>query len=143
MASSISYQSGGPIYPSRFVIANPIAGSSQGDYQVIQGTTGVPILGISQEGTQIAPGTAGDSGYAVATSGYPLEVYSDEDNDDCLLCLGATVTGGQWLKSDTNGCGVPVVMSGGGSQFVGAEARESGTSGTLIRVRPRIDQVYT
>ncbi len=136
MGSSASYQAGGNISPSRFVMAQ----LGTGQFQVIQATTAQPLFGISQMGTFYAPGTAADNTYA-AVSGQYLGVYRDEEHDDILLYLGGTVTGGQMLKSDANGFGVAADFTLSVIQYIGAEARESGVSGQLIRVIPRLDIV--
>lgn len=137
MASSINYQAGGTIKVSRFVMANaPI------DYQVVQADGSLPIIGIAQPGTKAPPGLIGSSpSDTAAASGDIIAVFQDEANDDVLLYLGATVTGGQLLKSDANGLGTPLLASSTTYQYCGAEARQSGASGDLIRVRPRINAV--
>lgn len=136
MASSVNYKAGGNIRPSVFTMAyGPAA------YCVVQADGTQPILGISQEGVQNSPGTAADTGFAAA-SGMWLNIYQDEDHDEPLLYIGDTVTGGTLLKSDANGFGIPVVLTGSTVQYVGAEARTGGVSGDLIRVRPRFDIVH-
>ncbi len=138
MASSVNYVATGNIRPKRFVMSDPIVA-----YGVVEATlTTRPIVGISQMGTRGTPGTAFDTGFA-ASSGQQINVFQDEDHDECLLELGAAVTGGQLLKTDANALGVPVVLSGGGIQWVGAEARDSGASGATIRVRPKLFFVTT
>lgn len=130
MPGAVNYQSGGTIKVSRFVMANyPI------DYQVITADGTQEILGISQEGTKAFP--APNSTDVAAASGDILAVYQDEANDEPLLYISASVTGGQLLKSDATGGGTPWSPTSTALQFVGAEARQSGVSGDFIRVRPR------
>lgn len=133
MASSVNYIADENIRPSVFTMH-----SVHTAYGAVQADGTQPILGISQEGTYGSPGTPFDNGFA-AVSGGKLNIYQDEDHDECLLFIGATVTGGQLLISDANGFGIPVDYSSATKQFVGAEARDSGVSGQRIRVRPRLD----
>ena len=134
MGSSINYMATGSIYPSRFCMNDLTT-----PYAAKQANVATqPLIGISQEGTHDGPGTSADDGLAAA-SGEWLKIYADEDHDECLLYLGAAVTGGQLLKSDANGLGVPVAYDAATIQCVGAEARDNGASGDLIRVRPRFD----
>jgi hypothetical protein len=109
------------------------------DYQVKTADGQTQIVGISQMGTKVAPGTPGWDANIAATSGDIIGVFADEDNDEVLLYLGASVTGGQLLKSDSNGLGVPLSLTSTSAQYVGAEARQTGASGDLIKVRPRIN----
>ena len=135
MPGSINYQAGGNIGVSCFVMANdPI------DYQVITANGNQPILGISQMGANHFPdGTS--STLIAAASGQILAVFADADHDEPLLYLGASVTGGQLLCSDAAGHGIPFVPGSSVAQYVGAEARQSGASGALIKVRPRFNTV--
>jgi hypothetical protein len=134
--ASINWQSGGSILPSTFVMANyPI------DYQVKTADGTQPIIGIAQEGTHNFPGSPGDLGYA-ATSGQFLNVYQDPEYNECLLVIGAAVSGGQALVSDSQGRAIPFVPGSSTAQYVGAEARDSGsTVGQLIRAVPKNDIV--
>lgn len=138
MASSVNYVAVANIRPMRFLIDSPII--AYGCQEATVSTR--PLIGISQMGTRGSPGTEFDTGFA-ASSGQQIQVFQDEDHDECLLQLGAAVTGGQLLKADGNALGVPVVLSGGGLQFYGAEARDSGASGATIRVRPRLGSLYS
>lgn len=137
MASSVNYVAVANIRPKRFVIGSPVVA-----YGVQEATVSLrPIVGISQMGTRGTPGTEFDTGFA-ASSGQQIQIFQDEDHDECLLELGAAVTGGQLLKADANALGVPVTISSGGQQFYGAEARDSGASGATIRVRPKFGVIY-
>jgi len=134
MPGAVNYQAGGNILPMTFVMANyPI------DDQVIQANGTRPILGITQMGTKNFPGGPGQQTYA-ATSGDCIGVFQDEANDEPLLTISAAVTGGQMLKSDGDGYGIPWDGASTSQQFVGAEARQSSLGATFpqnIRVRPR------
>lgn len=134
MPGAINYQAGGTIGPARFVMANyPI------DYQVKTADGTQPIFGVTQMGCLNPPGTPGFDANVAATSGQYIGVFQDEAFDECLLYLGASCTGGQLLKSDSNGLGVPLNISSTSAQYVGAEARQTGVSGDLIKVRPRLN----
>lgn len=94
---SLSGQSAsGDIYPSRFV-------KKSGSYTVAQAGAGEAAIGISHEGAKATP-LPGNSTLA-ASSGDPLNVYSDGDN--CLLEAGADgIAAGAYLKADSSGRGV-------------------------------------
>ncbi len=134
MPGAISYQAGGDILPMTFVMANyPI------DDQVIQANGTRPILGITQMGTKNFPGGDGNQTLA-ATSGGCIGVFQDEAFDTPLLTISAAVTGGQMLKSDGSGYGIPWDGASSAQQFVGAEALQSSLGATFpqnIKVRPR------
>ncbi len=132
-----SWQAGATVGPSRFV--SPQLNGI--DYTVIHSDGTQNIVGITQLGTLIPPGTPGFDANIAAVSGGFVGVFADEDEDEVLLYLGATVTGGQLLISDTNAFGKPINTAASVAQYVGAQARESGVSGDLIRVIPRIDAV--
>lgn len=132
MSASINYIAGDNVRPMVFC-----SNDTHERYAVVQADGTQPIVGISQMGTQGSPGTPFDTGFAAA-SGRPINVFQDEDHDEPLLILGASVTGGQLLKSDANGFGTPVSYSSSSTQFVGAEARDSGASGQAIRVRLKL-----
>ena len=131
MASSVNYMADGNIRPHVFCMRG------LAPYSAVQADGTKPIIGISQMGTWGSPNTPFDTGFA-ASSGQPINIFQDEDHDECLLTLGATVTGGQLLISDSNGFGIPLSYASSSVQNVGAEARDSGASGALIRVRPRL-----
>lgn len=135
MSCSVNYQSGGSILPSHFVMAN-----STTDLQVVTADSNHPILGISQMGTNNYPAPSQSSPYA-AISGQIIGVFQDEENTECLLALGGTVTGGAMLCSNSIGEGINFILSQNTAQYIGAEARQSGISGGLIRVRPRLNIV--
>lgn len=125
MSASRSYIAGGTIYPSRFV-------SISAANTVIQGTASLKQLaGVSQMGTKTPPGT--DSNTYAATTNDPVHVYGHDEN--AVLELGGTVTAGQFIKPDANGCGVQVDLTATGLQIIGAMAYEPGASGDFVKVR--------
>lgn len=141
MPGSVNYQCGGTVGTSRFVSPN-LAGPYNGiDFQVVNANGSQPIVGISQPGTKVPPGTPGFDDNIAGTSGDIIAVFQDEANDEPLLRIAGTVTGGMYLKADTNGFGVQFNPNSTTAQYIGAEARQSGVSGDLIRVRPRISPV--
>jgi hypothetical protein len=118
-----SYVAGGNISPSRFVVMS-------GEFTVTQAdaTPGEPPIGISSEATMFAPNTPFDNGYA-AISGYSnFRVY--QLGDVCYINAGNTITGGDYLKPDANGRGIPATAG----TYYGAVALETATaSGQEIR----------
>lgn len=122
--ANISYAASGAIAPCRFV--------RQGgaDFTASQAVAGSVLLGISQEGSQSAPGLTGVTTFPAAEDGIFLKVYGDDDS--AMLDIGATVSGGNLLKSDANGMGIPVTTN---NDFYGARALESCVSGGRCRVR--------
>lgn len=119
----------GNISPSRFVTKS----ASSGEPIVTQAGSNVLVWGISQPSTRYVPLTGLDDGYA-AIAGETLNVFG-EGADECLLEIAGTIIAGQPIKSDSNGKGV---VADTDKDHVGAIAVESGVSGELIRVKPRI-----
>lgn len=133
----------GSVLPSTFV--TPLATKADSTNDTIAGyackqavLSTQAICGISQEGTRLAP-DENQSTYAgkyTGVAGYtgdPIKVYGI--GDTCLLLLGTTVTPGQMLMSDgSTGAGIPATSGG----YFGAQAREGGNSGDLIRVQVMI-----
>lgn len=112
-----SYTAGGEISPCRFVKAGAV------DYQVIQATDGSSAqLGISEQVVGVATNN-------VAASGDTIDVVKA---DIAYLQLGDTVTRGQYLTSDANGCGIPAVIVAGTPIYCGAIAEISGVVGDII-----------
>ncbi len=111
------------------------------DYQVKLADGTQPVIGIAQEGIKNFPGGPGNQVFC-AVSGDFLSVYQDPEFNECLLEIGAAVTGGQMLVSDSVGRAIPFVPTSSSAQYIGAEARDSGsTVGQLIRAVPRNDVV--
>lgn len=123
--NAISLKANGNIATSVFVTLD-----TAGDEQCVQSTTGDLPFGISQEGMKAAPGLAGSDNTIAAAAGDLLRVYTI--GDDCLLSVGGTVTRGDFLKPTGGGLGITATV---GSDNVGAQALQSGTSGQKIRVQ--------
>jgi hypothetical protein len=123
--AQIGFKAGGNISPSRFVESND-------EFTVTQCSEAAtkPPTGISPEYTRYAPGTAWDDGY-VATNGKDLRVY--QDGELCMLQTGNTaITGGDFLMSDAQGCGIPVTTG----KYYGAQAMQSSdASGKRVQVK--------
>lgn len=129
MLGSYSGISGGNIAPSRFVVRT----ASGSEAIVNQAGANVLTWGISQPSTRRVPFDTYDDGYA-AVAGDQLNIIGDGD-DEALLEIAGTITAGQPIKSDANGKGV---VANTDKDKVGAIAKESGVSGQLIRVKPKI-----
>jgi len=126
---SPSFVAGSDILPSRFVTPNISL-----DHSVIAATTGDLPIGVSQEYMQYAQFDIGISNTNAATSGQPVNVYTE--GEECLLELGGTVTAGALLKPSTGG----VAIAGtAGTDKMGARSLEAGVSGDIIRVQVHID----
>ncbi len=123
---------GGNISPCRFIQ------HSSTDFKVTQAGANSKVFGISQAGTNFAPIPEVSAPYA-ATAGQQLQIF--QDDEECLLELGGTVTAGDELKSDASGKGV--VLAGSGAENVGAVALQAGVSGEQIKVRVKRDSRYT
>lgn len=123
---STSLRATGNIYPSRFVKLDTSADSS-----VAQCGNDGKAFGISAEFKKGAPITNAVA-YA-AESGDDLAVYTE--GEICLLEYGGTVTRGDYLRSDANGKGVAIDTLYNHPQIIGAEALQSGSTGTLGRVK--------
>lgn len=135
---SPNYIANGNISPMRFVTFDTTTGS---DNKVLQCGTNGQVAGIAQEGGREAPLPVIGSTMYAGKAGDCLTVYGE--GDTCLLELGGTVTQGNYLKSDTNGCGVAITTTGTTAQQVGAYAMGNGVSGEKIRVQVRlIPKVY-
>ncbi|VTS00597.1 hypothetical protein [Tuwongella immobilis] len=120
---------GGDIYPARFVRLDPSA-----DGKVLAAGAGGLVWGISQPGTRMPPFDGLDDGKA-AIAGENVRVFGPGEDQRCMLEIGADVTRGQLLKSDTNSKGVPVSAN---NDVYGAVALASGKAGDLIEVEIRI-----
>lgn len=130
MANTVpGFVAGGNVNPSRFVNLNSTA-----DHTVTQAGDNVFVFGIAHEGTKDVP-IPGASTLA-AEAGDPIKIYG-EGEGDVLLELGGTVSPGNRLKSDANGKGVAIALTGVSStdvQHYGAIALEDGVFGDKIRV---------
>ncbi len=121
---------GGNVTPSRILVASATVPN-----QVIQATnaTTQPV-GIAQRGTRNTPYSTLDDGFA-AISGENLVVFSD--GDTAPLELGATVTQGDILMSDTSGRGITGTTTNWGI----AKASKSGVLGDIIEVQVLIGYI--
>jgi hypothetical protein len=141
-SSRIAY---GTINPNRFVQDAPGI-----PFGVLQCSgAGVPIVGIAAEWLDNMPGTRWQTAfvpqnYPNAASGEPVRLYETVDmNAMIVVGSGQTIMPNMLLISDASGNAKPVVMSGGGSQWVGARALEGGLAGDPIRVQVYCIQVNT
>lgn len=126
--ANISYVASGEIQVSRFV--------KQGGapFYVAPAGVGDKPLGVSQEGSTNTP-LRDVTSYPAARDGERLKVYGD--NDDTILVVGATVSGGNYLKPDANSFGIPVTAA---TDWYGFRAYENCVSGGLCRGRVMIGQ---
>ena len=123
--NAISLKANGTIRPSVFVTLD-----TAGDEQVVQSTTGDLPFGVSQEGMKRTPGLTGSDNTVAAEAGDLLRIYGL--GDDCLLYCGGTVTAADFLKPTGGGLAITATV---GTDKIGAQALQSGTSGQKIRVR--------
>ena len=120
---ALNFVAGTTIQPSTFVKVSTAA-----DYQCLPVTsTRDQIIGIAYEGSRKPPVT-GATGEA-ANQDDPLAVYGV--GQTCYLTLGTTVTHGQVLMTDANGCGIP---STGAGTYYGAVCEQSGVAGNKVKV---------
>lgn len=121
----------GNISPCRFVKIDTTAGAD--NYGVQAGANDITI-GISGQGSDQAPLSDLVSTVYHAQAGELIRLHPN--TDVCLLEIGAAVTQGQRLKSDSSGRGVPGATSGATLQQYGAVALESSSNvGAKIRVQ--------
>ncbi len=128
MASG-NYLAAGTIRTCRFV-------TNDSDFGLTEADANEKVYGISQEGTNKAPIPDVTTDYA-AESGEQFRCY--QDGEICLLQLGDTVTVQQDLKADSDGKGVPALLTGTTVQQIGAVALQGGAADEKILVRVRID----
>lgn len=124
----------GNIAPFRFVRVDTTTENG-----CVQAGDNTDVIGVAQGGTN-KPEVSGliTAEYA-AENGQPIRVAGV--GAITLVEAGATVTPGQYLKSDANGRAVPVATSGTVIQNYGAIALQGGTAGSLIRVMVVIGKV--
>lgn len=134
MLSELQLTARGNISPFRFVSVD--TASENG---CVQAGDNTEIIGIAQGGTN-KPQVTGlvDAQYA-AEAGQPVRVSGD--GSVAMLEVGATVTPGQYLKSDSQGRGVPIATTGTVIQNYGAVALQGGSAGSIIRVMVLIGKV--
>jgi len=124
---SPNFVANGTIAPSVFVTPDGTL-----DNHVVQASTNQPIQGVSQNFTDYPPIPSASTNAAV--QGESLKVYGN--GTICMLKAGS----GGWvqgnkLKSDNNGCGVPIAASGTTAQEVGAIALTNANAGEYGRVQ--------
>jgi hypothetical protein len=120
---------GSEIYPSRFVRLDETA-----DYTVLQADDNEVVFGISHEGSATPPIPSAPVFAGVAGKG--VKIYGAGEGD-VLLEAGGTIVPGDRLKSDEDGKGVAIALTGSESENVqnyGAIALEGGSEGDKIRV---------
>lgn len=99
MHGSYTKIANGNIKPGRFVKID-----TTNSNRVVQAGAGDRIYGISKMGTRNIALSGLDDGY-VAIAGEAVHIYGPGD-PGVELVLGGTVTAGDFLKSDADGCGV-------------------------------------
>ncbi len=124
----------GNIAPFRFVRVDTTTENG-----CVQAGDNTDVIGVAQGGTN-KPEVSGmiTSQYA-AENGQPVRVAGV--GSITLLEVGGTVTPGQYLKSDSQGRGVPVATTGTVIQNYGAIALQGGSTGSIIRVMVLIGKV--
>lgn len=137
---SFNWRASSNILPSTFTSPDT---AQTGGYYSKQSDGTLPILGVSQEGVYNAPGTDADTGYA-AVSGQPIAMYENDNYDEPLVQIGATVSAGQYLVSDSLGRAVPLANQATGAKyFIGGMARQSSaTVSSLVRMMVLRQEVY-
>jgi hypothetical protein len=123
-SNSPNFVAQGNIRPSRFVKID-----TANDNGVLEADAGERTIGISTEAGNEPPLPSVSTIYA-GIDNQPMAVYGL--GETCLLELGDTVTRGDRLKSDADGCGVTASSSG---NLFGAIALSSGAVGEKIRVQ--------
>ena len=118
-----TFIAGGTINPARFVTMSTTAAG----FTCVQSTTGDLPVGIAdyEGGVTFPTGSA----VALANTGDSLAVWGNAQQT--YLECGGSVTAADYLKSDVNGKGVTGTL---GTDAIGAQALESGTSGAWIKV---------
>lgn len=123
----------GNIKPNRFV-------KLSGDNKVAQASTNEAIIGVSQVGSNRAPLDDLVSTVYAATSGQGLHVFQEGEVCPVQVGSGQTITAGLRLKSDSDGCAVPLATTGTTVQECGGIARTGGTAGELIMVEVNLQR---
>lgn len=121
-----TYEASENINVSRFVSFN-----SSNDWTVDQAGANARVIGVSVEHSKDAPIPSATD--LAAESGDQIQVYTNSSY--CFLEAGASVTRGEFLKSDANGRAVAIASSGTDLQRYGARAEESGSANEKIRVQ--------
>ncbi len=123
----MSWQASGDIRPSRFV-------KRTGAYTVAECGANEVMVGVSTEGSNYPP--LPSQSELAAANGDPCSILwigdGQQDDRPVLLTIGANVTQGALLKSDSQGRGVAVASN---NDPYGAIALQSGSTGESIQVR--------
>lgn len=130
-ATNPTFIAGGTIYPSRFVTMYTALYSSTStptaaDFTVWQATNGTAnakgdrVIGISQEGTDLW------SSNTAATANEQVRIFGPGEIG--LVEVGATVTAGDWVKSDANGRAITAANTG--DQCAGLALQTGNVSGS-------------
>lgn len=105
-----------------------------GDRTVLECDANDKIIGISQEGADQPPLSDMSITEKAADSGDTVRLFGD--GDVCLLMAGDVIVAGDRLKSDNDGQGVPILLTGTTRQEYGAIALEgAAASGRKILVQ--------
>ena len=128
--ASLSLMARGDIRPARFIKI-----SASQDHACEEADANERIIGIAEEGSRQAP-IPSVTTVLEAASGDVCRAYGQ--GDTCLLELGGTVARNGGIKSDGDGKGVAVAITGTTIQNWGAIALESGVSGEKIKVKVHI-----
>lgn len=134
MITELQLVARGAIAPFRFVKLD-----TSTENGCLQATDNSDIIGVAQGGTNKPEVSGLVSAQYAAEAGQPLRVSGV--GSIAMLEVGGTVTPGQYLKSDSQGRGVPVATTGTTIQNYGAIALQGGSSGSIIRVQVIIGKV--
>lgn len=117
---------GGDIRPCRFV-------KISGEMTALECDANDKVIGISQEGATQPPLSDLSITELAGSSGKSMELHSA--GDVCLLVIGSGgVTAGDRLKSDADGKGVAILLTGTVRQEWGAIALETNVENEKCRV---------
>ncbi len=120
---------GGTIRPSRFVKIDTGADDSG-----LESDANEDTIGVSHDGSNQPPLSDLVSTNNAAIAGQHFRLFGD--GDICLLEAGAAVANGERLKSDADGKGIPILLTGTTVQRYGAKAMETAAAdGDMIRVQ--------
>lgn len=99
------------------------------DFGLVTAGAGDSIYAVSQRGQERSPGLPGSDAAVAASAAKTLDIYGP--GDYCSVVVGATVTRGQWVKSDASGAATPHTTGGA---FVAGQALNAGAVGALIKL---------
>jgi len=134
MYTELTLTARGNIYPSRFVRLD-----TSTEFGAVQAGDNTEIIGVAQAGTNLPDMTGWVSGTYAAQAGQQVQVAGPDSV--CLVEAGATITPGQFLKSDSVGRAVPIATTGTTIQNYGAIALQGGSAGDKIKVLVVIGKV--